>query len=154
MINNFFVDDYYEVQTDRPEFKTYRVRLDNNWYNLCYEGNNLREVYFNLSPTNQTYVFSCRTDMKTVSHYYVHGNSVKRYENGECNRSYTIVNKEVIVCKTDNLTRIYRIRYVRVPVDETKLYNDLVAFLDEFSRLGLNKLYSPQEPLRDLTPKS
>ena len=146
-MTNFFVDDYCEFQTDRPEFKTYRVRLDKKWYNLCYEKDTLREVYFNLSATNQTYVLSCRTDMKTISHYYVSGNLVKRYENGQCNRVYTIVNKEVIMCRVGNSNRVYRIRYASTDVDETKLYTDLTLFLEEFTRLNLFDLASPQEPI-------
>ena len=145
-MKNFIVDAYVETRTDKPDLKSYRVRLDDKWYTLCYDCDQLREVYFNLTPTCQTYLMSCRADLRTVSHYYVHGNIIKRYENGLQDRIYTIVNNNTITCVVDVVERVYKAHFKPVIVDQNKLYTDLILFLDAFNKLNMSTLFSPKEP--------
>lgn len=91
---------------------------------------------------------SCRTDFKTISHYYTSKPYIKRYEQGICNRIYTFKSSRVIICEVDGKERMY-ITFVGKPVSSSlfeKFYTDLTDFLGEFNRRGLDKAFSPQEP--------
>jgi hypothetical protein len=84
--------------------------------------------------------------MQTISHYYVHGNTVKRYENGIQDRTYTIVSNNTVTCVVDGVKRVYKVHFRNVTIDQNKLYTDLVSFLDNFNKLNMGALFSPQEP--------
>lgn len=149
---SFVVLPEFETRSDSADLIGYKVSLAGKAYMLYYDKDQLKEVYFSFSPT---YFMSCRTDMKTVSHYYYTGavsdtgsDILKRYENGIMNRIY-LDNRAtgISTCIVDGIERIYTTTYGKVNVNQAKLYDDLVNFLVKFNSLGLYKLFSPKEPV-------
>ena len=147
---NFVVTDTIETRSDDPNLIGYRVYLDFTKYVLYYDKDQLREVY--LMSRYPKYFMSCRTDMETVSHYYIidildEKSIIKRYENGKHNRTYTIENDEITTCIVDGVQRVYTLIRECPNVDENKLYDDLVTFLKKFNDLDMDKLFVPKEPI-------
>ena len=144
---NFIATTWVETRSDNSALKGYKVYLDNKKYILYYDKNNLREVYF--MSEYPRYFMSCRADMKSISHYFYDttGNVVKRYEDGQQNRTYTIISPQLTTCNYCGVERRYETRHINLDTDfQEKLYNDLVNFLNQFTSLGLTKLFSPNEP--------
>lgn len=139
-----------ETRSDNPDLRGYTIYLDDKKYIMYYEKDLLREVYF--ISNFKDYFMSCRTDFKTISHYYIVHKSgensiIKRYENGVHNRTYTIESSNITTCFVDGIKRVYSAGWYEG--DEflrNKLHTDLVSFLTQFTALGLDKLASPQEP--------
>ena len=89
-MKEFKVYPLLEVKSSDPEWSLWRVNhIDGKDYLLGYVGNDLVEVYF-VGEGYDDYFMSCRTDMKTISHYAVDNRYkvVRRYENGVRNRIY------------------------------------------------------------------
>lgn len=144
---SFVVLPEFETRSDNADLIGYKVSLAGKAYMLYYDKDQLKEVYFSFSPT---YFMSCRTDLRTISHYYTtaDGRIVKRYEDGLINRIYYDNRAAGIsTCTVDGIERIYTTTYGKVNVNQAKLYDDLVNFLVEFNSLGLYKFFSPQEPV-------
>lgn len=147
---NFVVRPEFETRNDNVNLIGYKVSLAGKAYMLYYDKKQLREVYFYISPE---YFMSCRSDMKTISHYYTTSTAagsdiVKRYENGILNRVYEDNRATGIsTCIVDGIERVYTTTYGEVNVNQAKLYDDLVDFLVKFSSLGLYKHFSPKEPV-------
>lgn len=143
---NFIATTWVETRSDNSDLKGYKVYLDNKIYVLYYDKNTLREVYF--MSEYPRYFMSCRTDMKTISHYFYDatGKIIKRYENGQPNRTYTIINSRLTTCNYAGVERRYESQHINLDqAFQDKLYNDLVNFLDQFISLGLTELFSPKE---------
>ena len=147
----FFVDSCYGLRSDSPNTIEYCVFLgffpQAHRYILSYEGDSLKEVYFTERFTN--YFMSCRTDFKTISHYYTSKPYIKRYENGVCNRIYTFKSKGTVVCSVNGVMRKYTTHNRQKPLTDDfvkKLYLDLTNFLATFNNLGLNRFFLPTEP--------
>lgn len=142
----------FELRSDNPNLLGLTVRLDDQVYSLCYEKDQLREVYF--MSVFKNYFMSCRSDFKTISHYYTlpvqnpirTNHIIKRYENGICNRVYLCKGRET-VSTTDGSKRVYTLYYETPSIEVNKVYADLVIFLTRFKQLGLDQLFSPEEPL-------
>lgn len=91
---------------------------------------------------------SCRTDFKTISHYYISRPYIRRYEQGICNRIYTSKSSDTCVCRVDGAERVY-ISFNR-PIQQElreRFYADLTLFMTEFNKLGLDSCFAPVEPL-------
>ncbi len=151
-MTNFVVTNSIETRSDNQDLIGYRVYLDFKKYVLYYDKDQLREVYF--MSRYPKYFMSCRTDMKTVSHYYILETKdngvesiIKRYENGIHDRTYIEESPNITTCVVDGIKRIYTFRHEPVTVDSNKLYIDLVTFLEQFDALGMSKLFSPKEPV-------
>ena len=148
---SFTVDNRIELRSDNADLCGYKVFLDDKIYVLYYDKDRLREVYFMARFDN--YFMSCRTDMKTVSHYYImnegaDGKSfIKRYENGIHDRTYLVERYDIVTCVIDGVKRAYTLKQGPGKHEHRKLYSDLVSFLEQFNSLGLFKLFSPQEPV-------
>ena len=143
---NFKISNSIERRSDNSNLAGYKVSLNNKHYIVYYDGNELREVYFMFY--SREYFMSCRPDMKTIHHYYVVKNTIKRYENGVLNQVYLIKDKGEIVCMKDNQLVTYKQYYgiEHSPETQEKIYNDLVNFIDKFNSLELNHLFSPERP--------
>ena len=149
-MDDFSVDNLIEVRSDNPSLKGYRVHLNNKTYVLYYENDLLREVYF--MSLFDDYFMSCRTDMKTISHYYRKSHGViRRYENGEYNRSYYTTAGFAFYYKHSQQGRI-KVTYRTL--DNIKINNadqlliDLSGFLQEFNERKMYRLFSPKEPIK------
>ena len=143
--NSFVVQDKVETRNDNPELRLYRVFLDHYKYILCYEKDQLKEVYFMNRFKN--YFMSCRTDFKTISHYYVSIPYIKRYEQGVCNRIYTMKSATTTTCQVDNIERVYTLFNRTVDVNLiNKFYTDLTTFLIQFYALELDQQFFPKQP--------
>lgn len=142
------VENCIEHRNDDPKLSIYWCHLDGKTYAISYYDNKVKEVYF--MDYLYAYFMSCRVDMETISHYYMintpnEKTTICRYENGVMNRVYTA---------DDNYTTWYcennkKIIYKRVPYEvpnKQQIYNDLVAFLDKFNKLGLYKHFHRERP--------
>lgn len=91
---------------------------------------------------------SCRTDFKTISHYYISRPYIRRYEQGICNRIYTSKSSDICVCLVDGAERVYTSfnRPIQQELRE-RFYADLTLFMAEFNKLGLDSYFAPVEPL-------
>ena len=146
-----------ETRSDNPALHGYKVRFNSTSYIIYYNETVLKEVYF--VGRFKNYLFSCRPDFKTISHYYYKTPDetnnkpyIKRYENGICNRIYTIETPQITTCTVDDAL----VTYITTPklsnkdlerLDQEKIREDLVAFLDQFIELKLYKLFNPVEPV-------
>lgn len=146
----FQVEDRYELRSDNPNFCGYRVSLDTKIYILYYDKDQLREVYF--IDWFKNYFMSCRTDFKTISHYYIEYfephckalGCIKRYEQGVHNQIYLMESCSVTSCTVNGIPRVYTVINETPKVDQNKLKVDLLAFLKQFYNLGLDKQFSPE----------
>lgn len=144
----FWAQDYYEVRNDDPNLVLYSVVLANKRYILCYDKDQLREVYFMKPLGNRKYFMSCRADFSIVSHYYISLPYILRYEAGKLNRTYTMRSPTVTVCQVGDTERVYTLLTKHVAEDlKEKFYIDLTTFLAEFNKRGFNTLFSPVRPL-------
>lgn len=147
---NFKVDNLIERRNDNPDLLAYRVHLDDKQYVMYYDKDELKEVYFVNRFKN--YFMSCRSDMKTISHYYIDKTNpdnkvMRRYENGVHNRTYLMKTSRLITCTVDGQERIYTTTEETVTVDPQKFYSDLIFFLKKFNTLKLYELFTPNEPI-------
>jgi murein tripeptide amidase MpaA len=119
---------------------------------MYYDKDTLREVYFLSEFSN--YFMSCRTDMSTISHYYIkkipdsYYFLIKRYENNIYNRAYVIINNNLTASysRVDSVERIYKSYPAELSLDlSKKIQGDLLMFLSKFNKFGLSDLFSPQE---------
>ena len=145
---NFKVDNLIERRNDNPDLLAYRVHLDDKQYVMCYDKDELKEVYFINRFKN--YFMSCRSDMKTISHYYIDKTNpdnkvMRRYENGVHNRTYLMKTSRLITCTVDGQERIYTTTEETITIDPQKFYNDLTVFLSKFNTLKLYELFAPNE---------
>ena len=147
-MTNFEVADLIERRNDNPDILTYKVYLDDNEYVISYDKDKLKEVYFVRNFEN--YFMSCTSDMKTISHYYIHKEDpenkfMNRYENGKLNRVYKVITNRYITCVVDGFERIYITEEEIPEIQPEKCYNDLKDFLDKFNKLKLYEQFSPNE---------
>ena len=142
----FFVYKLIETRSDNHNLKGYRISLDDKIYVVYYDNTALREVYFINYFSN--YFMSCRSDMTTISHYYIKGKLIKRYENNIHNQTYVMVNDDITTCMVADKKKVYKVSRKNYPdISSDKLYSDLTRFLQEFNSLGLSKNFMPQEPV-------
>ena len=142
----FFVYKLIETRSDNHNLKGYRLSLDDKIYVVYYDNTILREVYFINYFSN--YFMSCRSDMTTISHYYIKGKLIKRYENSIHNQTYVMVNDDITTCMVGGKKRVYKVSRKNYPdISSDKLYSDLTRFLEDFNSLGLAKNFMPQEPI-------
>lgn len=138
---SFSVCDLIEFRSDNPGLVGFKVKLNEQVYIMYYQGSCLKEVYFMSLYDN--YFFSCRTDFKTLSHYFIKGSVISRYENGIYNRNYFCLPDNRVVCyKEDKVTKkinkIVYTTYNRVHISNyQRLENNLTDFLKEFYEKGL-----------------
>ena len=145
----FRVLNYHETRDDDPNLHGYKVIYNGQDYELFYDKESLREVYF-LSHFYH-YFMSCRVDFTTISHYYTNNYTpdgvqyIKRYENGVNDQNYYL---GPCTCYCDSKTnpRTYTACLDPIEVNVKKLRNDLITFLDKFYALGLDKHFCPEEP--------
>lgn len=142
---NFIIQHRIETRSDNPNIRYYYLKYNNNYYTICYDGEKLREVYFCFY--DKSYSMSCRTDMKTISHYYINKElgKIRRYEYGSCNRTYTQVSFEQIFYE-ENGKRVDYIATRQEPKNQDKIKKDLLDFLVNFNQLKLYELFQPNEP--------
>ena len=140
---HFSVENYIETRSDNPNLSGYAVHLGNSTYIMYYDRNRLREVYFLSEFPN--YFMSSRADMKTISHYYIDGNQIRRYENGVLNQVYT-TSPLYTTCIKNGKKVVYIVNYGKKNFSKQKLYEDLTNFLRVFNEKEMYKLFSPQEP--------
>lgn len=156
---DFIFLEWHETRSDNPDLHGYKVHLDGQQYILYYNKDQLREVYF--LGRFKNYFMSCRTDFKTISHYYIENikkpghttdgttGYIRRYEQGTHDRTYVIKGSAVTMCTINNTLRVYTATNNVPKVDRNKVYTDLLAFLAKFYALGLDKLFAPQEPIKE-----
>lgn len=140
---DFKVDNLVETHNQGP-YKAYRVRMDGNVYVVAYDGEHIKEVYFMFYK--QKYFMSCRSDMKTISHYYIDGDIIRRYEEGILNREYFILDDNTGICYVNNEKRIYSTQRGVTIENPNKIQVDLLQFLEKFNSLALSQFFNPQEP--------
>jgi hypothetical protein len=111
---------------------------------MYYYKNTLREVYFmRFFPK---YFMSCRTDMKTISHYYYSGTDIiRRYENGIHNQTYYSIDRNTVSCIKNNKKVLYITDYDSNHNMGSKLCHDLISFLSQFYNLKLYEHFTPKE---------
>jgi hypothetical protein len=150
---NFVLTNHVETRSDNPNLKGYRVYLGNKKYIMYYNKDILHEVYF--MSEFPKYFMSCRVDLNTVSHYYYQDipNSnyflIKRYEKGILNRTYIVVSNNLTVSylRMDDTERLYKTTCENLSNElAVNVQNDLLNFLEQFNKLNLYNLFSPQEP--------
>ena len=139
-----------EYRSDNPNLKGYRVYYNKRGYLLYYLNDTLREVYF-FGFENPDYFMSCRTDMKTISHYFNSKDHrfIKRYEEGKLNRVYRDENNGTVWYEENGKRVVYQLYDLTesLPELKNKLYKDLTEFLDKFYAMKLDELFNPIEPL-------
>lgn len=140
----FGVENFIETRSDNPNLSGYKVYLGNATYMMYYDRKLLREVYFLSGFPN--YFMSSRTDMKTISHYYIDGNQIRRYENGVLNQIYTVFPPMYTICVKNGKEVVYKVNYGKKKFSKQKLYEDLTNFLHIFNEKEMYKLFAPQEP--------
>lgn len=143
-MKEFKVYPLVEVKSSDPEWSLWRVNhVDGKDYLLGYRGNDLVEVYF-VGEGSLDYFMSCRTDMKTISHYFVDRrcNVVRRYEHGVRNRVYHDERNGIMWYEENGKRVEYKQALTYKLPDWQILYRDLEKFLEEFKKLGL-KLVKP-----------
>jgi hypothetical protein len=140
----FIVSDLVDRKNIDKNYSAYKVLYNSKPYILRYDKDILQEVYF--LGEYKHYWMSCRLDMKTISHYYIYDNYIKRYESGLMNRIYHLKGPNDIYYIENNKTVEYHAEKMSVhPISNQKLQSDLITFLANFNQLGLNSLFTPNE---------
>lgn len=140
---DFEVENFVETRSDNPNLAGCKVHLDGFIYFLYYDKETLREVY--LMGRYPKYYMSCRADMTTVSHYYIEGDKIKRYENGVLNQIYTMYSPIITLCEKNGEEVIYKVQRGTYLFTPQKLYDDLIKFLQDFNEKEMYNLFIPQE---------
>ena len=91
-------------------------------------------------------MFSCRSDMQIISHYYFYEKHINRYENGILNRVYYINNPNNIFYIENGVTHTYQSVFMPKHISNDQLKNDLDLFLKEFNDKKLYNCFNRHEP--------
>ena len=137
------VKNWKERRSDNADLTGYCVYLKDKKFIMYYDKDTLREVYFMYFFPK--YCMSCRTDMKTISHYYSEADIIKRYENGIHNKTYYYIDRNTASCIKNNKEVLYIADYNNNHSMEPKLRHDLINFLSQFYDLKLYEHFTPKE---------